>query len=53
MLSDPEAVAAPRRWDIKRLRNFMLIFGLISSAFDYVTFGVLLLWFQVRRGTLP
>jgi len=43
---DPEAVAAPRRWDIKRLRNFMLIFGLISSAFDYITFGVLLLWFK-------
>jgi Mg2+-importing ATPase len=43
---DPEAVAAPRRWDIKRLRNFMLIFGLISSAFDYITFGVLLLWLK-------
>lgn len=43
---DTEAVAAPRRWDIKRLRNFMLIFGLISSAFDYMTFAVLLLWFK-------
>ena len=24
---DTQAVAAPRRWDIKRLRNFMLVFG--------------------------
>jgi len=43
---DTEAVAAPRRWDIKRLRNFMLVFGFISSAFDYITFGVLLVWFK-------
>ena len=43
---DSENVAAPRRWDIKRLRNFMLVFGFISSAFDYITFGVLLLWFK-------
>jgi len=43
---DSENVVAPRRWDIKRLRNFMLVFGFISSAFDYITFGVLLLWFK-------
>ncbi|HWQ99140.1 MAG TPA: magnesium-translocating P-type ATPase [Clostridia bacterium] len=43
---DSEAVAAPRRWDIKRLGNFMLVFGFISSAFDYITFGVLLLWLK-------
>ena len=43
---DTENVAAPRRWDIKRLRNFMLVFGFISSAFDYITFGVLLLWLK-------
>ena len=43
---DPEGVSTPRRWDIKRLRNFMLLFGFISSAFDYITFGVLLLYFK-------
>jgi len=43
---DPEGVSTPRRWDIKRLRNFMLLFGFISSAFDYITFGVLLLLFK-------
>jgi Mg2+-importing ATPase len=32
---DPEMVDKPRRWDVPFIRNFMLIFGLISSAFDY------------------
>jgi Mg2+-importing ATPase len=40
---DPEMVDKPRRWDVKFIRNFMVVFGLISSAFDYLTFGVLLL----------
>jgi Mg2+-importing ATPase len=33
----------PRRWDIRFIRDFMLTFGLVSSVFDYLTFGVLLL----------
>ncbi len=40
---DPELVEQPRRWDIKFIRNFMLTFGAVSSVFDYLTFGVLLL----------
>ncbi len=39
---DEELVERPRRWDIRFIRRFMLTFGLISSIFDYVTFGVLL-----------
>ena len=39
---DPEMVERPRRWDLRFIRRFMLTFGLISSIFDYVTFGVLL-----------
>jgi len=39
---DPEMIDRPRRWDIKYIRNFMLTFGLLSSVFDYLTFGVLL-----------
>lgn len=39
---DHEIVEKPRRWDIKFIRNFMLIFGPVSSVFDYITFGVLL-----------
>jgi Mg2+-importing ATPase len=39
---DEELVDYPRRWDIKAIRQFMVTFGLISSVFDYLTFGVLL-----------
>jgi Mg2+-importing ATPase len=39
---DPELVQTPRRWDIYFIRRFMLVFGLISSVFDYLTFGVLI-----------
>jgi Mg2+-importing ATPase len=39
---DNEMVAYPRRWDIKAIRRFMITFGLVSSVFDYLTFGVLL-----------
>jgi Mg2+-importing ATPase len=40
---DRDLVERPRRWDIHFIRDFMLVFGLISSFFDYLTFGVLLL----------
>lgn len=39
---DEQAVASPHRWDIRFIRRFMIVFGLISSIFDYLTFGVLL-----------
>jgi P-type Mg2+ transporter len=39
---DKEMVAIPRRWNIKFIRSFMITFGLVSSIFDYLTFGVLL-----------
>ncbi len=39
---DRDLIIRPRRWDIHFIRNFMLVFGLISSIFDYLTFGVLL-----------
>ena len=40
---DREQISQPRRWNIRFIRNFMLVFGLLSSVFDYLTFGVLLL----------
>ena len=39
---DDEMVAHPHRWDIGEIRSFMLVFGLISSIFDYATFIALL-----------
>jgi Mg2+-importing ATPase len=43
---DPEWVARPRRWDTVFIRNYMVLFGLVSSVFDFLTFGVLLWLFQ-------
>jgi Mg2+-importing ATPase len=40
---DKEMADVPRRFNMKFIRNFMLTFGLISSIFDFATFGILLL----------
>jgi len=40
---DSDVEAEPARWDVHAIERFMVIFGPISSIFDYVTFGVLLL----------
>jgi len=39
---DEEQLAAPSHWNIGFIRRFMLIFGPISSLFDFATFGVML-----------
>lgn len=38
---DEELLARPRRWDIGFIRRFMIVFGLLSSCFDYLTFFLL------------
>jgi Mg2+-importing ATPase len=40
---DPDYLQRPRRWDIGFIRRFMLVFGPLSSLFDFATFA-LLLW---------
>jgi Mg2+-importing ATPase len=47
---DREAAERPHRWNIKFIRNFMMTFGLLSSVFDYLTFGVLLLVLHASMG---
>ena len=39
---DAELVAQPRRWDIHFIGRYMVQFGLLSTVFDFVTFGALL-----------
>ncbi|AEV98222.1 magnesium-translocating P-type ATPase [Niastella koreensis] len=39
---DDIAVSKPHSWDLKFIRRFMIVFGLISSIFDYLTFYVLI-----------
>ncbi len=40
---DAEQTKTPRHWDIGYVRRFMVAFGLVSSVFDVVTFGFLIL----------
>jgi Mg2+-importing ATPase len=46
---DDELVTQPQHWDIGFIRRFMLVFGTISSVFDFVTFGVLLWWLRASE----
>jgi Mg2+-importing ATPase len=43
---DVEMVERPRRWNVRFIRDFMVVFGIVSSVFDYFTFGVLLFVLQ-------
>jgi len=40
---DTDVEADPASWDVHAIERFMVVFGPISSIFDYVTFGLLLL----------
>ena len=39
---DEELLARPSQWDIGLIRRFMAFFGPISSAYDFLTFAVML-----------
>jgi P-type Mg2+ transporter len=43
---DAEWLRKPRKWAIGEIRRFILFIGPISSIFDYVTFFIMLYWFQ-------
>jgi Mg2+-importing ATPase len=46
---DREMMEAPRRWNVREIRRFMLSFGSLSSVFDYLTFALLLLVLKASR----
>ncbi len=46
---DSALVRKPRRWDMRFIRDFMLVFGPISSLYDFLTFGVLLYLFRAHE----
>lgn len=45
---DDEMVKEPLSWDLKFIRRFMIVFGGVSSVFDYLTFGLLFLLFHAN-----
>jgi len=42
-------IKSPQKWDLRFIRRFMIIFGLLSSVFDYLTFGVLLYFMHAKE----
>jgi Mg2+-importing ATPase len=47
---DAARFARPQRWNVAEVRRFMLVFGLVSTAFDLIAFVVLL---RVYRADQP
>jgi P-type Mg2+ transporter len=45
---DSDQLENPQVWDIKFVRNFMIVFGIVSSVFDFLTFGALV--FVLKTG---
>jgi Mg2+-importing ATPase len=43
---DADAIDRARHWDLKEVRRFMLVFGLVSSLFDMLAFALLRLAFD-------
>jgi Mg2+-importing ATPase len=43
---DAETVEKPHRWNTKFIRNYMVLFGLVSSVFDFLAFAALLFLFR-------
>jgi Mg2+-importing ATPase len=46
---DEAQLVRPQRWDIGRIRRFMLCFGPLSSVFDLAAFGLLLWGFHAAE----
>ena len=47
---DDDILNKPNPWNIALIKRFMLVFGLLSSAFDFLTFFVLLHVFHLAGG---
>ena len=45
---DSDQLEKPQVWDIKFIRNFMIVFGIVSSVFDFLTFAALV--FVLKTG---
>ena len=46
---DEDWLKNPVKWDMKFIKRFMVVFGIISSLFDYVTFFVLIYIFKAKE----
>jgi len=46
---DEAELKVPQKWNLRQLKNFMIVFGLHSSVFDYLTFYVLYRFFKSEQ----
>ena len=45
---DESYISTPKKWDMGFIQKFIVVFGPISSVFDFITFGILLLIFNAN-----
>ena len=45
---DPSYTDSPKRWDIRFIKDFTILFGPLSSIFDFITFFILLYIFEAN-----
>ncbi len=50
---DADVEGVPARWDVHAIERFMILFGPISSIFDYATFGLLILLLGSSTAAAP
>ncbi|MBI5225957.1 magnesium-translocating P-type ATPase [Candidatus Micrarchaeota archaeon] len=48
---DTGYLSRPKKWDIEFVKKYMITFGLVSSVFDFITFGALLFVFNAGAAT--
>lgn len=48
---DDKSIQLPQRWNLRFIKRFMIVFGLLSSVFDYLIFAVLILVFHTDEKT--
>ena len=41
---DDEQLRRASRWDVRQVRNFMIVFGVVSTVFDLLTFALMRWW---------
>ncbi len=43
---DYDWLKSPVKWDMKFIKKFMIVFGITSSIFDYLTFFIMMIFFK-------
>lgn len=46
---DKEQMQKPAKWNFKSIRSFMIVFGIHSSLFDFITFFVIYFYFKTNE----